>query len=125
MSTVEELKEQALDAVEGLYSACERDVEKLQDKVIKLEEQVTELEGQVEAVRERCASPEWGNCRRGCPPAFINSRGFCSPACAMGAPRGEFVTVADKTPDWDADRGDGFNSRGYEAGRGIYHDPMG
>jgi hypothetical protein len=29
------------------------------------------------------------------------------------------------TPDWDADRGDGFNSRGYTAGLGIYHDPMG
>lgn len=34
----------------------------------------------------------WGNCRRGCPPAYLDNKGFCSPACHMGAPRGEFVT---------------------------------
>ena len=33
--------------------------------------------------------------------------------------------VAPETPNWDKDRGDGFNSRGYDAGLGIYHDPMG
>lgn len=93
MSTVRELKVAALDAVEGLYSACERDVEELEIKVLKLEEQVTELEGQVEAVRERYASPEWGNCRRGCASSYINSLGYCSRACELGYPRGEFVTV--------------------------------
>jgi hypothetical protein len=36
---------------------------------------------------------EWGNCRRGCPPAYLDKGGFCSPACALGAPRGKFVTV--------------------------------
>ncbi len=86
MSTVRELKVAALDAVEGLYSACERDVEKLETKV-------ADLEAELEDMKELHDNPEWGNCRRGCPPAFINSHGFCSPACAMGAPRGEFVTV--------------------------------
>lgn len=38
--------------------------------------------------------PEYGNCKRGCPPAYLDKSGFCSPACAMGAPRGEFVTLA-------------------------------
>lgn len=28
-------------------------------------------------------------------------------------------------PDWDRDTGNGFNERGYPAGLGIYHDPMG
>lgn len=27
--------------------------------------------------------------------------------------------------DWDRDIGNGFNERGYPAGQGIYHDPMG
>jgi hypothetical protein len=36
---------------------------------------------------------EWGNCRRGCPESYLDAKGFCSPACAMGAPKGEFVTV--------------------------------
>jgi len=93
VSTVNELKRQALDAVEGLYSACERDVEKLEAKVLELEEELEEIdEGE-----KIDPDPEWGNCRRGCPPAFINSRGFCSPACAMGAPRGEFVTLNAST----------------------------
>lgn len=90
---------------------------------------IDELE---EARMELKQPPEWGNCRRGCPPAFLDRDGYCSPACALGAPRGEFVTLAQpitktapQVADWDADRGDGFNSRGYEAGRGIYHDPMG
>jgi hypothetical protein len=29
------------------------------------------------------------------------------------------------SPDWDRDTGNGFNERGYAAGLGIYHDPMG
>lgn len=32
---------------------------------------------------------------------------------------------ADGCTYWDADRGNGFNSRGYAAGRDIYYDPMG
>lgn len=28
-------------------------------------------------------------------------------------------------PDWDRDTGNGFNERGYDAGNGTYHDPMG
>lgn len=34
-------------------------------------------------------------------------------------------TAVSNTPSWDRDVGGGFNERGYEAGRGIYHDPMG
>lgn len=37
--------------------------------------------------------PEWGNCIRGCPPSYLDREGFCSPACHVGAPRGEFVTA--------------------------------
>lgn len=35
------------------------------------------------------------------------------------------VDVPAQEAAWDKDRGDGFNSRGYEAELGIYHDPMG
>jgi len=86
VSTVNELKEQAINAVEGLYSACERDVEKLESKV-------TDLEEQLEDAKDARDNPEWGGCRRGCPPAYLNGRGFCSPACELGSPRGEFVTM--------------------------------
>lgn len=37
--------------------------------------------------------PEWGNCRRGCPPSYLDQEGFCSPACRLGFPRGEYVTL--------------------------------
>jgi hypothetical protein len=46
---------------------------------------------------EQSRQPEWGICRRGCPPAFLNQDGFCSPACVLGAPRGKFVTEASIT----------------------------
>jgi hypothetical protein len=36
---------------------------------------------------------KWGNCKRGCPPAYLDEDDFCSPACKMGAPRGQYVTV--------------------------------
>ena len=55
---------------------------------------IEELE---EAREELKQPPEWGNCRRGCSPAYLDREGFCSPACAMGAPRGEFVTVTQPT----------------------------
>lgn len=94
MSTVAELRAAAIDAVEGLYSACERDVDKLETKITSLEEQVTDLEDANERIQERYARPEWGNCCRGCPPSYLDREGFCSPACHVGAPRGEFVTLA-------------------------------
>jgi len=31
---------------------------------------------------------KWGNCKRGCPPAYLDRDEFCSPACALGQPRG-------------------------------------
>jgi len=40
---------------------------------------------------------KWGNCRRGCEPAYLDKDGFCSPACKLGAPRGKFVTVRNTT----------------------------
>jgi hypothetical protein len=41
--------------------------------------------------------PRWGNCRRGCPPSYLDRYGYCSPACHVGAPRGEFVTLDAST----------------------------
>lgn len=52
------------------------------------------LETELEDAREELKRDvTWGNCRRGCPPAYLNRNGYCSPACELGAPRGEFVTV--------------------------------
>jgi len=60
----------------------------------KHKEAVESLEGDIEDLKlELAAGAVWGNCRRGCPPAYLNRQGFCSPACELGAPRGEFVTV--------------------------------
>lgn len=40
------------------------------------------------------------------------------PPCGGKSPSG-------KSADWDRDTGNGFNERGYAAGQGTYHDPMG
>lgn len=75
------------DQMEELYEAWSDD---LDDKDESIETATSELE---DARLELKEPPEWGNCRRGCPPAYLDRDGFCSPACAMGAPRGEFYTV--------------------------------
>lgn len=100
MSTVKELREQAKEALDALYSACQRDVEKLEEKISGLEILLDDdcpdcdaREKEIYALESRL--PEWGNCARGCPPAYLVG-GFCSPACALGAPRGEFVTVREE-----------------------------
>jgi len=62
----------------------EQQVEDLQDK---LETTTAELD---EANRLLAKPPEWGNCRRGCPPAYLDRDRYCSPACKLGQPRGEF-----------------------------------
>jgi len=67
----------------------------LDDKDESIETTTAELE---EARFEMEALPEWGNCKRGCPPSYIDREGFCSPACKLGAPRGEFVTLGEMQP---------------------------
>jgi hypothetical protein len=32
--------------------------------------------------------PEWGNCKRGCVPSYLDADGYCSPQCAQGGRRG-------------------------------------
>lgn len=70
---------------------------------MELQVRVEELEGQLENTRDELQEarealalpPAWGDCRRGCPPAFLDREGFCSPACVLGAPRGQYVTVKE------------------------------
>lgn len=57
----------------------------------RLDIALNELE---EARVELKLPPEWGNCRRGCAPSYLDKAGYCSPACHRGAPKGKFVTVA-------------------------------
>ena len=68
----------------------------LDDKDESIETTTNELE---DARQELTLAPAWGNCRRGCPESYLDKDGFCSPACAMGAPRGKFVTVAPRGPN--------------------------
>lgn len=37
----------------------------------------------------------WGNCKRGCPPAYLDDDGFCSPSCAKGGKRGQFYSLLE------------------------------
>lgn len=47
---------------------------------------------QYDNAQRKFGRPPWGNCLRGCPPSYLDREGFCSPACKLGAPRGEYVT---------------------------------
>lgn len=51
---------------------------------------------QYENAQQRFGRPPWGNCLRGCPPAYLDKEGFCSPACKLGFPRGEYVTLPNR-----------------------------
>lgn len=53
----------------------------LDDAAASLETTTQELEDE----RGKCL--DYGNCKRGCPPAYLNENGFCSPNCEMGQPR--------------------------------------
>jgi hypothetical protein len=57
-----------------------------------LKERIRQLEKEINDLETDALLP-WGPCRRGCPPSYLDSEGYCSPACALGAPRGEFVTL--------------------------------
>lgn len=102
MSSPHMLTDQVKDLVDALNVAHEREKQKLIDELDKLEdasdlasqkdrEEIERLEDALKKAQEIV----WGTCKRGCPPAYLNHAGFCSPACAMGAPRGEFVTVKE------------------------------
>jgi hypothetical protein len=79
--------EQVLLSMEQVIECWELDLDAAEES---LETTTNELEDARLALAE---PPEWGNCRRGCAPAYLDRAGFCSPACKLGAPRGEFVTI--------------------------------
>lgn len=100
-----ELGQLAISRMDELFEAWSDD---LDDKDESLETTRQELE---DARLEAAKPPEWGNCKRGCPPAYIDSEGFCSPACKLGAPRGEFVTLPPPpklAPQWLQDNFDDY-----------------
>ena len=70
------------DEIKSLEESYEADAKDDKDRIEELKDQVAELQ-----------QPKWGNCVRGCPPSYLDVAGFCSPACKLGAPRGEFVTM--------------------------------
>jgi hypothetical protein len=63
---------------------------------LSVEEQLEAAEEQIDDLNRQLVKPvPWGNCIRGCQPSYLDKQGFCSPACHVGAPRGEFVTLAE------------------------------
>lgn len=85
--------------MEELYEAWSDDLEDARES---LETTTQELE---DARTEAAAPPEWGGCRRGCPPSYLNPEGYCSPACVLGAPRGEYVTPVNNLREWEITHG--------------------
>lgn len=70
-----------------------------QAKHDKLKERLETTLQELEDARLALARPpEWGNCRRGCTPAYLDRAGFCSPACHWGAPKGRYVTSPEPQP---------------------------
>jgi hypothetical protein len=66
----------------------------LSEQIENLKESLETTTGELEDARlELKEPPEWGNCRRGCPASYLDRDGFCSPACVVGAPRGQYVTA--------------------------------
>lgn len=62
---------------------------------LTVDEQLERALEMIDELNEKLKKPaEWGNCIRGCEPAYLDKEGFCSPACHVGAPRGKYVTVA-------------------------------
>jgi len=56
-----------------------------QIEVLKLRQRITDVE--MDKLLDRI-EPVWGNCRHGCPPAYLNKNGYCSKSCEMGLERG-------------------------------------
>lgn len=73
-----------------------KDYDKKEHDYVTQSKELSDLEDKKEDLEEilaNCDTPEWGNCRRGCDPSYLDSAGFCSPACAVGSPtKGQFYT---------------------------------
>jgi hypothetical protein len=52
-------------------------------------EQIDELLEELVDQDQEPPSVEWGNCRRGCVPSYLDEEGYCSPACDRGQKKGE------------------------------------
>lgn len=88
ISDLMRLMEDWRDAETDAAEEHEKKLDALSDKLHEAEEESEDLKEQMAE-----ASPEWGNCKRGCPPSYLDHEGFCSPACSLGHPRGEYVTL--------------------------------
>lgn len=71
-----------LSDLEILIADWEEDSDKLESQRDQLMSDITHLEKDIAELEQR--EPEWGNCRRGCPPAYLNNNGYCSMACELG-----------------------------------------
>lgn len=59
----------------------------------ELEVRIEDLEAELKVAEHAAKHPSWGDCKRGCLPSYLDREGFCSPACHVGAPRGQYVTL--------------------------------
>jgi len=99
VSDLQDWKDKVGDVVEVLYNLHSREIEALEDQIGSLELEANaacpdcpDKDKEIDALEAKLSAVGWGNCKRGCPPAYLVD-GFCSPACALGAPRGQFVTL--------------------------------
>lgn len=82
----------ALADFESALDEWDVQINKLEDDNQVDKDRIEDLQLQL----EKQSAGSWGTCRRGCPPAYLNAGGYCSPACQLGSPRGEFITLATK-----------------------------
>lgn len=82
-----------VDSREFKHNRDDNEPKTLHEAIDDLHDTVEELLSDFEeAMESQCV---WGNCRRGCHPSYLDSEGYCSPACHMGAPRGKYYTVKE------------------------------
>lgn len=102
MSSIEDLKDKLQDAMEVFLVGCQRELDAKDKEITDLETDLdtpcAECEAndkEVECLEKALLAVCWGNCLRGCPPAYIVD-GFCSPGCRDGGARGQFYSVPEE-----------------------------
>jgi len=83
----------------GTIQEATAEIERLRDELATTAREAQEFSQELNVLQADYKElekrpPEWGNCRRGCEPSYLDTEGFCSPSCAMGGQRGEYYSVA-------------------------------
>lgn len=97
MSSIDDLKVKLDSELDSFVAACRRELDKKDCRIVDLDEEIDDKDKEIEGFKEQLSKPpEWGNCRRGCPPAYLDAERFCSPGCKAGGARGQFYSVPEE-----------------------------